>query len=74
MNYANNINQEITEQSHCPSHSQNIKGTYVANRSCTFYRTSNGNVDKIWKEIKKKQTKIKLDSAGNISLRKFKKE
>ena len=39
-----------------------------------FIAQAIGNVDKIWKEIKKKQTKIKLDSAGNISLRKFKKE
>ena len=29
---ANNINQEITEQPHCQSYLQNVKGTYVPTR------------------------------------------
>ena len=47
MNDTNNINQEIRGQSHCQSHLQYIKGTYVPNRSDTCYRTSNSKVDKI---------------------------
>ena len=47
MNDTNNINQEIKGQSHCQSHLQYIKGTYVPNRNDTCYRTSNSKVEKI---------------------------